>query len=193
MKKEPQRVSVEYCHIYTDEDFGVEHSNAIKHLKATETEYEGSVIERVVMIDNYSPEEHTLNIEKFLLRLKENGAEPDKVVMEGDLVESAHTFLNLVNNRRLRSSYERYIEKNDGYVPCSLFIATWNAIRLGIIRDHKFQVLPADLVISILPRRFEIVEQKGIELVSNTDYADYKDKIIQQYFDEVQNVRIPKH
>lgn len=187
------KISVEYSHIYTDEQIGIEHQKGIELLhELEEKEKDNHEVLKYVLIDDYSPVNSTLDLLSFQNFLREHNAVPTHTVMESELVDPATYMLSLVKNKRLQSSYERYVRKRGGHIPCSLFIAGWYAVRLGIIADDSFQYEPVEFTYTILPKRYEDIERRGIELIENSDYANLTTKIKHIFFDEQQYTRTPK-
>ncbi len=82
-----------------------------------------------------------------------------------------------------RKKIEDYIISAKKY-PCSLFIATWYLIRLGCIEciffphDHT-----AGTLINILPQSFSPFEDRALEIIANTPFSMYCDKIENRYFE----------
>lgn len=188
-----KNLSIEYAHIYTDEEFNIEHTNSVKQLHKLEDwlgkDYD---ITRLILIDDYSPDEDTLDQNGFMHKLDDIEGSPDFVVNESAMAEVALEFLATVHKARLKKSYDRYIESKGGYIPCSLFIATWYMIRLGLISTPEVDIPIADRTITVLPSRFRNVEERGIELIRNSDYAESVRNIEQYFFDEHHYERSPK-
>jgi len=161
-------ISLEYCHIYTDEVFGKQHALALEKGKEIFDQLvkEGKTVSRVIMIDDYNPVETRLDETDFKNQVSRAGMLPDIYVYESQLIHVAHQVLKRTEGR-VWSQYSRYLTKYDKY-PCSFLIACWYALRLGIMRDHT--LVPAEEVshqiISVLPERFVEVEMLSDAILS---------------------------
>lgn len=185
--------SIEYAHIYTNESFAKEHVNASEVLYqiSEDLKNRGKSFSKVVMIDNYNPTDHILDIDFFMKNLKRVGAEPDFYLFEKDLVDYKDYALDIMS-RRSKKDYTKYMQKNRK-VPCSFLIFIWYLIRLGIIeiRDNNIiklmnkdtETTKADKLINILPERYKSVEEKAMKALYDSDVDN---KII----DNIRNIYI---
>ncbi len=184
--------SVEYAHIYTDEAFGDEQHQGTILARDVILTLQPHTVTKVILIDNYNPAMHTLQVSHYLNQLAQAGLAPDGYVFEADMVPHADTMLNHVVDRRLRRSYERYIELKNHF-PCSLLAATWYFMRLGIIvadsralGPQAIKLLrPADILINILPERFEALERTVDKLIAGSDRPETLKQIRRIFFPDV--------
>ncbi len=193
--KGEKRYSVEYFHIYTDQDIDDTHTQSLEYLKKVRDAwaFEAST---VILIDNYNPTNHKLTSDDILEFLENEGVPPDYWAFEADVVASAEKLLGAITNAHLRRSYERYI-KNHGKFPCSLLTATWYLTRLGVFdasiiksygADLPFQ--HADKLINILPVIYSSVEGRARELIINSPYEHLANNIRNLFYDAEDNREI---
>jgi len=171
--------SIEFAHIYTNESFSQEHIKAVEILREKELELKDKRLSyvKLVMIDNYNPSDHILNIDNFFQDLKKVGGNSDAFIFEADLVQYKDFALDLMSKRH-ENSYRKYIKEN-GKIPCSFLIYVWYMIRLGIIEikvGSQIHLLNKDLntikgekIINILPERYKSVEKKAMEAIKKSD------------------------
>ncbi len=161
-------ISLEYCHIYTDEEPNSSHLESLKKARQIfeDLSMEGKTTSRVIMIDDYNPIEATLDQEEFKKLVDREGMHPDIYIYEAQLIRVAQHVLRRTQGR-IWSQYSRYLSKHNKY-PCSFLIACWYALRLGIIEDES--IVPKEHVckeiISILPERFVEVEMLADAILS---------------------------
>jgi hypothetical protein len=183
--------NIEYAHIYTDESFGKEHRksieelhNVLKMLKQLKKSY---VL--TVLIDEYNPVQHKLNIKEFLNRLAQLSSKPDYVGFESKLASDKNLLLNEVD-KKTKKEYEKYIRKHRK-IPCSLLIALWHLKRLGFIKTKNEELIPlsrnnkpfvARKIITILPRRYQEVEMKALKIIESTRFKKSLENILNIFF-----------
>lgn len=180
------RYSIEYSHIYSDEQVGREHVASLAALEQLRTDCDrrGVTHELCVLVDDYSRPETTFDLSAFSNRLGHLGAQPNFVTMESELVAAADEVVGLIESGRRRRSLARYIDRK-GY-PCSLFISTWYLSRLGKLRHVPISVTStADRLINILPVRFMPVEAQAEDIIADTPWRHLLDKITNTYIVEV--------
>lgn len=186
LRTPPQlRYGVEYFHIYTDEKIEMRHEIGVEYLKAIETSWDISY-KRIIMVDNYNPTEHVLDIETVLDYLESKDMAPDFWAYEGDLVTNAQLLLDALTSSKLKKNYLQYIAKHNKY-PCSLLTATWYLTRLGrfsaegIIHgsDPEKAIVyePVERLINLLPQDYKPVEQRARELILKSKYSEDAEKI----------------
>lgn len=169
---EKTKFSVEFSHIYTNEAFSAEHSQSINKLKKYLPKLKSADYQTCVFIDNYNSTEDLLVVQDFLEKLKLSGAQPDYYAYEADMAMYAEKLLGIIQDNRLRKSYEKYIgEKNT--LPCSFMTAIWYLIRLGIFEPNAIvengrKFSPAETLINILPERFRTVEARTLDILTST-------------------------
>lgn len=192
MKTQKADYNIEYAHIYADKEFGSEQKQSIEILHDTINKLKLSKKRYVlsVLIDDYNPKKHVLDINKFLISLEKLGAKPDFIYFESDLVPYYKFILDHMTPR-LHKEYKKYIEKNNK-IPCSLLIALWYLKRLDII-ETKSKELPypkqkpikkfaAGKIINILPERYQEVEEKGRKIIASTRFKNRLNDISDIFF-----------
>lgn len=129
-----------------------------------------------------------LDIGGFIDYLKKRESLPDYLVMESDLVPFAeHLLLLLPIEKRLE--FEKHFQKL-GKINCSFLVSVWQLIRLGKLPMPKVQKLTsteksfvAEKTMTILPRHYERNEQKALDIIKFTPFADCVKNIEYTFFD----------
>jgi hypothetical protein len=179
-----KKVSIEYAHIYTNQDykldcdiFKIEIDKVLSITKRGE-------VDLVVMVDDYSFPDATFNYDQFIKYLEENtNYKVDNMIKESQLINDCNIVLGKINNEKLKAEIISWIDNNKKY-PCSLFIATWYLIRLGKIESELLtEHSRAEKLINILPRSFSKFEEKGLEIIENTEWNNETVNINNIYFD----------
>ncbi len=177
------KFSVEYFHIYTDEVIGARHEIGLNYLKTIEKTWEFPY-ERIILIDDYNPTEHLIDVEDVLSYLESHGMRPDYWAYEKDLIDNAQILLESINNPKLQRNYRSYIEKHNKY-PCSLLTATWYLTRLGKLENNGIITAttpgvtysPAPRLLNLLPQDYRSIEDRARGIIQKTDFKDAADKI----------------
>jgi len=182
--------NIEYAHIYSDEVFGQEHIESLNILE---------LILRIIrndnkthnlnlLIDEYHPEAGDLDIDDFLNKLKYRGYNPHFLYLESALHNDIELLLSNLTSKKHINDYHKYYEKN-GKSPCSYLVAVWYLKRLGIFptNDHKELSdekihFSGHKIVNILDRKYKKGEDKALELIKNSKYADCLDNIIYYYY-----------
>lgn len=181
-----QRYSVEFFHIYTDEEIGSVHEASVHYLKEAQKAWKFNN-GLIVLIDNYNPTKHTLREEDVFHYLNEQGVSPVFWAYEADLIDNAKQLLESITSPKLQRSYSNYVEKNKKY-PCSLLTATWYLTRLGVLPTQVIKArngqeyVPADRLINILPQDYEKIEVKALELIQKSEYSQQVHHIQDLFF-----------
>lgn len=179
-----KEISIEYAHIYTNNQIFEEQNLSLTILKNIfeEQKINRADISLVIMVDDYSFPDPTFNYDLFIEFLGNNELPPDIIVRESSFITTCDQVINLINDEALKSEIISYIQQKKKY-PCSLFIATWYLIRLGHITSPIFNKnLTAKKLINILPESFKSFEDKGFEIISKTLHSDAVSKIENKYF-----------
>ena len=176
--------SIEYCHIYTNEDINDEHAASVEALRAivSNLRNQGTTYALCVMVDDYSFPETSPNFDydKLLQWLADQQAAPHFLIKEGSLTRAADEVIELIGNQRRKRTLQNYIKRKR--YPCSLFIATWYLARLGKLRTvPEAEITHARQLINILPARFEPFECEATDILSYTPYADVLHAITNEY------------
>lgn len=180
-------INIEYAHIYSNENYNREHFEAgwIANqtlLKLTES---GLVVSTVILVDEYNPSEHILDINGFVGKMKDSALAPDFIAYESKLIIHSDDFLESIQNPRWKNSLKNGI-RSSGRTPCSVLAAIWYLVRLGIynsdndiqpINGSKIDSFPANKIITILPQRYMSVEQRAMDYIKNSTYREYSDRI----------------
>lgn len=187
------KYSIEFFHIYTDEQIGPEHNASIEYLREASTAWKVDH-NLIVMIDNYNPTTHILSADMVFEHLQNNGVMPSFWAFEGDMPQNAKTLLESLPNNKLRRSYEKYIDKNGKY-PCSLLTASWYLTRLGVFDTEPIRSTEqgrsyeaADRLINILPLGYKEVELRAKKIIAASPFANQAHNI-QDLFYEADTLR----
>ncbi len=184
--------NIEYAHIYADKLFGKEQQKSIKELRKTVNRLKRLNKNYVltVLIDEYSPSQNRLSIKQFLDKLDELKSKPDYLAFESQLAPYKDLLLKEMKGK-IKKEYKTYIKKH-GKIPCSLLIAIWYLKRLGLIKAEKGELthlsknnkpFPAKKIITILPKKYQIVEIKALKIIRATRFKKYSAKISNIFFD----------
>jgi len=173
-----KEVSIEYAHIYSNSKIHEEHELSLKVLKEVRQSSESLV----VMVDDYSFPDPTFNYGMFVEWLTAKGYPPHLVIRESQLIPQCDEVLRIMNEDRLKDEIVTYIQEKK--YPCSLFIASWYLLRLGILEHPSFPKSEyAKRLINILPESFRSFEEKGFEIIRSTAYAEALERIENKYFE----------
>lgn len=128
-----------------------------------------------------------MNIDIFLEQLAKQDASPDYIVFESTLVPLALLLLKQLPKKE-RSALVQHFDKI-GKINCSFLVAVWQLVRLGVLPLPPLQKLTpfdkpfvAEKTITILPRTYERNEQKAIDYIKSSSFADYLSKIEYVFF-----------
>ncbi len=177
-------VSIEYSHIYSNQQVAEEHHLSLEILTKIKQEetIKNHSVSLIVLIDDYSFPDPSFNYDSFTSWLSEMGFKPDFVLRESQLIPLCDEVLNFITNDKLRREISEYI--TDKKYPCSLFVASWYLLRLGQVNSPIFDPkLNANQLINILPSSFKPFEDKAIEIITSTKFADVATKINNKYFE----------
>jgi hypothetical protein len=172
------QISVEYAHIYTNQHISKEHRLSVDILREASNNIitDGNTVSLVVMVDDYSFPDPSFDYAGFIEWLNTQGFKPDLLFRESQLIPVCDEVLSLIEDEKLKRQIIDYV-KTKKY-PCSLFIAAWYLLRLGRL---EFQIFPRELrsdrIYNILPESFKPFEDKGIEIIKSTKFADAADLI----------------
>ncbi len=173
--------SIEYAHIYTNQEIDLEHEFSTEILNNVFKELNGEK-SLVVMVDDYSFPDPTFDYVKLNSYLEQKNFSPDVVLRESQLIPFCDIVLSKVNDQKKKSQLINYIKSNK--YPCSLFIATWYLIRLGKIESSMFDpIFSAKKIINILPESFQPFEEKAFEIIKSTKFSHCLENIENRYFE----------
>lgn len=182
--------NIEYAHIYADETFGQEHRNSLAVLKLIlDVLRSGNKSYSLnLLIDEYHPEDKALDVGDFIGKLKEHGFAPDYFYLESNLHADIGLFVAGLTKEKYVNDYHRYLEKN-GKSPCSYLVANWYLKRLGVLPINDLKKLAQEdkpfcgrKIINILDEKYKETENRAIDLIKNSSYAQYVDDIIYYYY-----------
>lgn len=164
--------------IYTNQHISEEHQLSIDVLSDVRDNIvaDGNTPSLVVMVDDYSFPDPSFDYASFTEWLDKQEFKPDLLFRESQLIPVCDEVLGLIENEKLKNQITDYVKAKK--YPCSLFIAAWYLLRLGKIESGIF---PAKLrsggIYNILPESFKPFEDKGLEIIRSTKFADAADLI----------------
>lgn len=178
-----KELSIEYAHIYTNQQFDVEQKKSVELLEDIMQDKDKKDLVFTIMIDDYSFPDPTFDYHDLITHLSNSGFIPDISIRESMLIKECDNVLSKINNIDLKNSIVSYIKEKKKY-PCSLFIATWYLVRLGCIKADFFpEVFNAKKLLNILPESFKSFEEKGFEIIKNTEFSHLLNNIENMYFE----------
>ena len=152
--------SIEFSHVYMSDEEIREPKRSSKECKRVITDLEnaGESYQLAVMIDDYSGlSSGSFNYPRFMNHLRDLSLTPNLVLFEGNLIKyNRHVVNKMPQDLDLAKQLNSILE--NGKHPCSLFIATWYMIRLGLLDIKQKDVVyqndfkPSSRLINILDR-----------------------------------------
>lgn len=167
------KVSIEYAHIYTNQNISDEHQTSVDSLSDAINQFHDvdKDTSLVVMVDDYSFPDPSFDYASFTSWLEEQGFKPNILFRESQLMPVCDELLGVIENNKLKKQITDYV-KTKKY-PCSLFIAAWYLIRLGKLSSPLFpKELVSDELFNILPESFKPFEDQGLSIIASTPYKD---------------------
>lgn len=169
-------ISVEYAHIYTNSHISEEHEKSLSVLNEVKAAHSDAKINLVVMVDDYSFPDPTFDYNEFGVWLEQRGHKPNLMIRESQLIPLCDKVIEMINDDELSLSIVDYVKAKK--YPCSLFIAAWYLARLGYLESSLVpKELVSDSLINVLPESFRPFEDKGLEIIAATAYADATKRI----------------
>lgn len=188
LQKTGDYYSIEFFHVYSDEQIKEEHLKSIEYLKTLQRVWDINM-SRIVMLDDYNPKEHILNIDEVINFTTTKGVGPHFWALESSLVKNAETLLDQVTDKKLKKNYSSYINNHNKF-PCSLLTASWYLTRMGLLDSKgvihgvsRKRFKPADRLINILPAEYKPVELRALKLIEKSPYKGYVHKIQDLFYD----------
>lgn len=186
-------LNIEFSHIYINENFNSEHKKAAEIVKKIlKDEPSSKSITTTVLIDDYNPTESFFVEQEFLANLDNVGIKPDYLAYEAKLTLWTEEILREMTGK-LQRKYLHYVVSK-GKSPCSLLVAIWHLIRLGAL-ELKFPSLLKEIsnenlkkpfiaqkILTILPHRYESVEESSREIIRSSRFSNYLDRMETQFF-----------
>lgn len=177
-----KNLSIEYAHIYTNTQINKEQEVSLQILSKTMKNITDNSVSLVILIDDYSFPDPSFDYENFSAWLSEKGFKPDIIFRESQLIPLCDEVLQHLTDMKLKDQLNDYI-KSKKY-PCSLFIAAWYLLRLGVLDFPTFpKELYAKKLINILPESFKPFEDKGLEIMSKTDFKNTEKLVEYRYIE----------
>jgi hypothetical protein len=161
-----KNISIEYAHIYTNQDIAEEQRislDILKKLKYKEG-LNNTLLSLVIMIDDYSFPDPSFDYAEFSEWLHVEGFAPDLIIRESMLIPLCDQVVAKITDVNLKEELIEYV-KSKRY-PCSLFIAAWYLLRLGCLSAEFFpKELVGEQLINILPKSFKPFEEKAFAII----------------------------
>lgn len=173
--------NIEFSHIYSDKKFGKEQEESVQILKTKTMNFlkEHKTYSTCVLIDEYNSKNDSLDISILLRELNKRNVFPNFIGLESRLILKKDFLLKNIENKKIKREYEKYINKNNR-IPCSFLVAVWYLCRLGYLDLHKeiyscydrSDIFHGKQIINILSEKYENLEKRTIEIISNTKFAN---------------------
>ncbi|OGD83008.1 hypothetical protein A2165_01525 [Candidatus Curtissbacteria bacterium RBG_13_40_7] len=182
--------NIEYAHIYSDEVFNQEHIESLNVLELILRilKNDNKIFNLNLLVDEYHPDTKSLDIDDFLSKLKYRGYYPDNLYLESELHKDVKLLLDNLTSEKALRDYERYLVKH-GKSPCSYLVASWYLKRLGVLPIENIKSFSngdnpfaGQRIINILDKKYKANEDKALELIKNSKFAEYLDNIIYYYY-----------
>lgn len=170
--------SIEYAHIYTNNQIGEEHKLSLEILSEIRKEKDLShhTSSLVVLVDDYSFPDPSFDYQSFSEWLETEGHAPDLMLRESELIPICDEVLSLIEDEYLKKEISEYISGKK--YPCSLFISAWYLTRLGFLQSNIFNPeFTAKKLINILPESFKPFEDKAMEIIRSTKFKEAAEQI----------------
>lgn len=167
------RVSLEFGHIYVDEEPSSAHSLGVSLAKHLRTGYEdaGHIVELELLIDDYNPQQSSLDVARYVASLDGSGMRPTTITFESELVPAAERLLRFTR-RRVARSYIQYFEKK-GKMPCSVLVAAWYLRRLERLGGLCDRPVSDAQIVNVLEERFRESEIAALDLLAASWACDH--------------------
>lgn len=194
--------SIEFAHIYLDQIPGSEQTESLKILgnKAKELEKLSKTFNKVILIDDFTPEKTILKKEEYIESVKKD-TDLDFVALESQLAMFAHKFIEEIKKEFVETKVINGIETktfrkgqesiglitNNNKPSCTLLIAIWYLCRLGIYgvpaktQSFSDKSFVGRKLITIIPEKYKEGEEKVLKLLKETKY-NYLIKDIEQIY-----------
>jgi hypothetical protein len=190
---------VEFCHFYSDQEFGTEHADSINILLDVTRDFRLKDVDFVtsILIDDVNVEENKHGYNYVLDRVKLYGTRPNFVAFESRFTEVAEKIITLLPPSKITLEKFKQDDKsvlffnsdgkkfalNDIYedhkvFKCVTLSAAWLLCKLGLIKfPHNSYIditvgadISAEKIISILPKKYQQVEENVLDIVSALGY-----------------------
>ena len=98
--------SIEFGHIYTNEAYSEEHRlSAVRTFEVAEgLKSDGKTFSIHLLIDDYNPEEHFLDVKELLREYGQLGVKPDFTAREAALAPYKDDMFELITSNKIRKS-----------------------------------------------------------------------------------------
>ena len=101
------KTSIEYAHIYTNQDITEEHKLSVEVLKQVAGLHQDTTL--VVMVDDYSFPDPSFDYDAFTQWLGQQGYGPDLLIRESQLIPVCDEVLKIIENPKLKNQITGYI------------------------------------------------------------------------------------
>lgn len=202
--------NIEFAHIYADQEFGKEQLKSIEITRKiiSDLESKNKTYCCTILIDDYHPAFSKLDVKKLISKIGSAGVNLDYVGFESNMVGEANILLEIIpkNMKKVEKFHhpqkdvvclvekEKLIGLEEEYDfcnrhSCALLSATWSLLRLGLLDNSGINLMKiteksftANNLITILPKRFEEVEKKVLEIIRTTKYREIEKNISYEFF-----------
>ena len=203
MAHESMQTNIEIAHLYSNSVVSDMHHASIRRMK--ELDIEDSTLS--IMVDDYHAKEFSLNVLQTVRALEmKHKIKIGFVAFESSFIDAANEiYLSIKNKNTVRfkkdkklvdflgslqpiSLLHRYEKTGETRYDCALLTAAWQLTRLGAFPFKNGMVLnlsdkpmDSDAAISILDKTYTSNEQKSLEIIRNSPYSEYVERIRHEY------------
>ena len=203
--------NIEFAHIYADEKLGDEQFKSIELLKKVikKLEKENKTFSISILIDEFHPVVFKLKKNKVIKEFEEKGVKIDFIGYESKLCPIANKLIKelpkselklenfnnpqrkvlLLKNHDSKIGIEEEFEFMSRHT-CAILSASWSLCRLGNIEIPKNAIeritkkpFEAKKLITILPEKYRIVENKVLDIIKSTKFENSVKDIEYEFFD----------
>ncbi|MDD4333052.1 MAG: hypothetical protein PHT51_02970 [Patescibacteria group bacterium] len=203
--------NLEFAHIYADEEFGLEQLKSLEVLKKviSKLKKENKTFVTSILIDEFHPVVFRLDENKIIEEFKKHGIVVDFIGYESKLGIIADKILKELPKSMLKLEHFHKPEKeilmlkeNNKKIglkedfafmyrhTCALLSCSWSLCRLGIFKIPKDAIrnlsnanFDAKRIITILPEKYRVVEDKIIEIIKSSKYKKAVQNIEYEFFE----------
>jgi len=203
--------NIEFAHMYADESFGDEQIKSIEILKkiTSRLKKENKTFVISFLIDEFHPTVFKLNENKIIKEFEKQGISIDFIGYESklglvadEIIKELPTSMLKIENFNKMEKDVLLLKNHNGKIglkedfkfmyrhTCALLSASWSLCRLGILKippdavcNLTGKIFESKKIITILPEKYHLVEDKVIEIVESTRFKDSIEDMNYKFFE----------
>lgn len=209
MDKEKLSYNIEFAHIYADERFDKEQIRSVERLHKFTSGLQRNSWVCTILIDDFYPTVSLLTEDELMSECERWGARPDFIGYESKFTTIADLLIDRLPKPVLKMRYFdqpesevlvlssgnasidlRKKSENGVRHTCALLSASWLLCRLGVykaprdaIRSFKRKSFESELAYTILPSKYQPVEQKAKEIIKAAGFSNKIPFVEHEFFD----------